>query len=299
MGTTMSAPACHIAASACDKELLSSQLYSDVAVECGDKNWKLHRLILMTRCPFFKNAPFENGKIMIHNQDPEQAYRAIYFIYTAQLPEDVLTLLRQPSTVISTCIDLFALANFFSLDGLRKRAVDVLTEYFMIEASKIQSDLRNQAQMIDIQGDLDSFATPFLEAVRRVYSPTSQDDLQPLKSTLLLYPKLTRYGVLRKELLGDRLRTDPALSGFLADILEETYFRPLEMDKEYMAEECFGCKSSFRSKFSMDPRRKRDFAVCFGDTIIGEEQEAWCRKCKPLGEEHVMNLLGSGESVRW
>ncbi|KAI0099618.1 hypothetical protein GGR51DRAFT_391991 [Nemania sp. FL0031] len=280
----MSTKTYHIVASDCDKELLLSELYSDVTVECGDKTWHLHRAIVMTRCPFFEAATSDNDVIKIDHQDPEQVDRAIYFIYTGKMPDDVLKRLKDPVTLMGTCIDLFVLANFFDLDGLRKRAVEVITEYLISEAKEIQGIVNGLAELEVIQTAFGEFSEIYLETVRTVYS---RPELQPLKSVLMRYVKLTRYVALREQLLGQRLRTDLSLADFQADILNETLFRPFVQRKESMDFECAGCECVL------------EYATCFGDTIIGESQSAWCRKCKPLGEERVIELLGGERTRQW
>ncbi|KAI0423656.1 hypothetical protein F5Y09DRAFT_348590 [Xylaria sp. FL1042] len=197
----------HIVASECDKELLSSGWLSDVKVECGTKSWTLHRNILMTRSPYFKTA-------------------------ASELPEDCIEKLEEYSPVLITCIDLFTLAKFFAMDGLRKRAIDVLTERFVHEATRLQTRVRDEAAVEDIQGDVDRFAPYLLEALKTVYK-ADNSDLHPLKPTFLLYLKLTRYVVLRDDLLGATLlREQPEYADFLADILKATLFRPFEEGKE-------------------------------------------------------------------
>ncbi|KAI0449793.1 hypothetical protein F5B21DRAFT_493333 [Xylaria acuta] len=281
----MPTPGYHIVASECDKELLFSGMLSDVTVKCGDKTWSLHRAILVPRCPFFKTKALNNDILRIDDQEPKKVYWVIHFIYTGQLPGDLINLLKtyfnKRPFLMSTCIELFTLGKFFGLDGLCKRAEDVLTEHLIAEAAAVQSYVHNYSLgMEELQDTVDQFSPSFLEAVRTVYSAADSDDLQPLKTTLLLYLKLTRYVVLREELLGKTLRTDPGLAGFLTDILVATHFRPFMKEKEKMESQCSKCKE------------EAGVIVEFGDTITGNAQKGWCRKCRPLGQEGVMKLLG-------
>ncbi|KAF2963126.1 hypothetical protein GQX73_g10442 [Xylaria multiplex] len=279
-------PAVHIVASAGDEELLRSGMLSDIEVECRGKIWRLHRIILMTRCPFFRTALCDknnNNNADIHvidipNQSPEQVGWAIHFIYTGQVPYDLLALLMDRQTVMNTCLELFALANFFSLGGLRKRTIDVLTEVFIAEASVIQEGILSGRTQEDY---LSLFHLRFLDIVRTVYGAGESANMGPLKDTLLLFLKLTNYVVLRDELLGETLRTDPTLAEFLTDILKATLFRPLDPDNENMQATCSQCEKTM------------EVAVKFADVICGAQQRAWCRECRPLGELNVMKLLGA------
>ncbi|RYP72574.1 hypothetical protein DL770_007954 [Monosporascus sp. CRB-9-2] len=75
-----------------DEKLLTGGNHSDVEVRCGDKSWKLHKLILSSRCAWFDKAL--NGKFMeassgvvtIENFKPDRVYPMIQFIYTGKLP---------------------------------------------------------------------------------------------------------------------------------------------------------------------------------------------------------------------
>lgn len=215
---------------------------------------------------------------------------------------EILNLLGDQATVVSTCIDLFTLATFFSLEGLRQRAVEVLTEYFIYEAYSIQTSVRLEEELEGVNLSFCGFVSPYLEGVRKVYSPANSDELQPLKATFLLYVKLTRYIALRDELLGEKLRTDPELADFLTDILKATFFRPFgklkENEKGMRAYE----EMESLSQLCKNCDKHGDFMTEFGDTVGGHKQEAWCRKCKPLGEENVMKLLGAdkpGFTRKW
>ncbi|KAJ8126755.1 hypothetical protein O1611_g6881 [Lasiodiplodia mahajangana] len=277
----------HIVASACDKDLLSSGEYSDVTVECEGKKWCLHRAIIMQRCPFFRSATSDNGIIKLHNQDPKQVELAIYFIYHGEMPIDVRRSLENRATAMGTCIDLFTLANLFGLYGLRKRAEQVLDEYLLFEAERIQSMLKFAAELEDFRPEFEEFVIGYLETARIVYSTDRQLELQSLKPILMNYVKNTGWVVLREELLGERIFTDPTLAGFRDDILKKTLFGPFRDKRESMKRECAQCEC-----------RLGDAAI-FGDDITKNGWKAWCRKCKPVGEPRVMELLGHATSSPW
>ncbi|KAI0530444.1 hypothetical protein GGR58DRAFT_508407 [Xylaria digitata] len=246
---TTKTPVCHIVASAGDKELLRSGMLSDIKVKCGDKTWDLHRVIL----------PFEKVDWVIN------------FIYTGHVHRDVLNLLEDEETVMNTCLELFTLANFFSLDGLRQRVVEVLTEVFIDQASNIQKGVRSRDP--DEYYDFKEFSPRFLATVRTVYGAANPADMKPLKDTFLLFLRLTNYIALRHELLGKTLRTDPTLADFLTDILKATLFKPLTLCNEWLQDNCSSCNCDIET------------------AVVFTPQESWCRNCSPLGEENVMKLL--------
>ncbi|KAI1419579.1 hypothetical protein F5Y12DRAFT_777192 [Xylaria sp. FL1777] len=265
----------HIVASACDKDLYSSGTYSDVKVTCSGVEWSLHRAILKTRCPFFTGAVLTSDVIEIKDQDPEKVEWVIHFIYTGKVPGDLLSLLEDDETALATCIKLFILANFFSLEGLAKRAVDVFTEHVIRQASYIQRYISCKK---DLQETVDDFSPQFLVAVRIVYNATNSLDLLPFRHPIMLYLKLTCYIVLRAELLGNRLREDPELANFQNEILNQTLYGPLE-DYDSIEMKCVQCK------------REHSFVAEFEDPLKGPSDRVWCRNCVPLGEEGVLLKL--------
>ncbi|KAI0468775.1 hypothetical protein F4859DRAFT_490279 [Xylaria cf. heliscus] len=268
----------HIVASACDIGLLRLGSFTDVTVQCGDQSWPLHRAILMTRCPFFDSRASE-AVIKIDDQDPKKVFWVIYFIYTAKLPKDLLALLKDERTVMSTCIDLVTLAKYFNLEGLRERAVDVYNDVVITEAYFVQQYFARNGDIKGLHAQVvESFSPYYLGAIREVYGAANSDDLKPLKEALLRYPYLTCNLVLRKELLGHTLRTDQQYVEFFGDVLDRTICRPFG-DDEYLDTVCTRCKSD------------QKVIVVFGDTIAGHPQAPWCRKCKPLGEENLFKLL--------
>ncbi|KAI1113316.1 hypothetical protein F5Y14DRAFT_452215 [Nemania sp. NC0429] len=307
----MPTPDYHIVGSACDKKLLRQTTSSDITVECGDKTWQLHRVILETRCPFFRKAAEESdGVIKIQDQDPDKVDMVINFIYTGERTFDTpskatseniyqpwplvtdhfLKLLMHDSTVTSTCVDIFTLGTFFSLEGLRQRAVHILTEYFIAYAGAVQTAVQDGQKVV--KEELERFAPGFFDSICTVYSRADTDDLQPLKATFLLFIKLTRYVALRDDVLGERIRSDPRLAGFLTDILKATFFRPFGVHPdgsfpgyEEMQGSCSECEEIM------------PFATKFEDPIWDCKPKALCRRCSPLGDERVLQSLGANKEL--
>ncbi|KAI0437131.1 hypothetical protein F4803DRAFT_571277 [Xylaria telfairii] len=312
----------HIVASACDKKLLLSEEYWDTKVECGDQSWPVHKIILSTRCPFFakwflkstlksddENPARAYRSIKMDDQDPVKMYWVIYFIYTGQcrqayapfppqshkdvgslqlsVPVDLIGLLKDVSTAMSTCLELFALGEYFELAGLRKRATDVLMEHIFDQASIFQEDLRLES-LEDTKENADCFIPHYLGAVRTVYGGADSDKREELKKTLLRYIELTGYVVLREEFLGKALCTDSELAGFLADILKATFFKSfgcLERKGIIIDVSCAKCDQKIKI-----PKES-------GSVIWENMPGAWCRRCNQVGVAKLMMLLGDDRLI--
>ncbi|KAF2964597.1 hypothetical protein GQX73_g8979 [Xylaria multiplex] len=217
----------HSSISSSDEELLTSGLFSDVTVKCGDRTWDLHRAIL-TRCPFFQKALEPNRfkestekQVEITEQDPPKVNWVIYFIYTGRANRELLALLDDDKTVMETCVTLFRIADFFTFDALCTQAADVLLEHIIKYATSTQIAMREgtvvfggRAKCVD-----DDFCDRFFETIRVVYSCGSAS-FQPLKDALLMFPELTRYRPLREDLFKQKLFSASDFTEFAADVLE-------------------------------------------------------------------------------
>ncbi|KAK7917707.1 hypothetical protein PG985_011315 [Apiospora marii] len=138
------------------RELLRSRVLADVKVSCGDRSWDLHKLILCSRCSFFKKAltgEFEEAKtghVILRENDPEEIDGIIQYIYTGrgkafEFPCDE-THLHKCSPIafhlvskkllkeenIEAYIKMFELGDYFDLPGLRQKALKSLEDKFMM-----------------------------------------------------------------------------------------------------------------------------------------------------------------------
>ncbi|KAI1428105.1 hypothetical protein F5Y12DRAFT_790687 [Xylaria sp. FL1777] len=218
-----------------DEELLSTGLFSDVTVKCGDRTWALHRNILSTRCGFFRKALQSNTfkesidqSIELHDLDPVQVNWVIHFIYIEKVPNDLFTLLENDDTIISTSIALFTIADYFTLDTLCTRIVEILTPNIITHATKLLSFINWTARPEKgCEFEDKHFLTCFYAAVKTAYSNGSEP-FQDLRDALLLYPKLTLYASIRDEFVGEEFFRDPGLAMFAMDVLKNSVRVPLE-----------------------------------------------------------------------
>ncbi|KAI1151719.1 hypothetical protein F4825DRAFT_451227 [Nemania diffusa] len=288
----------HAAASACDEDILSSGKFSDVTVKCGERTWELHRVILTSRCGFFR-AALEDGRykeakenlVEIHEQDPAHINWVIHFIYTAKAPDDLLELLQNKKTVLGTCVDLFTAADFFNLDILCKRAADVMIEHLISQARDIQKHLRqafkekdNDWKALQTQ-ETREFLGDFFSVAKRVYGMGSSS-FGPLKTALLLFLKLTRCTILRPDLSGDVLFRERGLKDFAVDIFRIT-LSPNQMAGEIgEMRSCSYCGA------------ERGLMMDFGKAHYMTPSPR-CRECaKPVGDRNVLHKLGVPRSPK-
>jgi hypothetical protein len=206
------------------------------------------------------------------------------------VPNDLLELLQNDKTVLDTCVDLFTIADFFTLGMLCRRAADVMTECLIRQATSIQSHIRRNAvkrEDPDWKGlstkENKEFLARFFDTAKRVYS-MGPSSFGMLKNALLLFPKMTRCLILHKELFGDALFVDEGLAPFAVDILRVMFSSRPSTDELELAVKCSNCF------------RELDVAIEFGDfsRVDGIPRlRALCRSCaKPVGDKSVMYRLG-------
>ncbi|KAI5925389.1 BTB/POZ protein [Camillea tinctor] len=105
---------------AVDEMLMISGRLADVEVKCRDRTWKLHRLILATRCPWFDkalNGEFKEarkGVVTIEEFYPEDIDLLIQYIYTGVFPTD-----NSPgNSTFDHAISMYVLCDHFLLSEL-------------------------------------------------------------------------------------------------------------------------------------------------------------------------------------
>ncbi|RYP67180.1 hypothetical protein DL771_007408 [Monosporascus sp. 5C6A] len=176
-------------------ELLTSGNFSDVVVRCGDKSWKLHRLILSSRCAWFDKAL--NGKFMeastgvvtIENFEPDKVYPMIQFIYTGKLPcsdSDDMQFLP--------LIYLYELGDYFLLPELcevvlaqLKARLDVAARF--LQLTKLDNGYGRGYVYVNATDEEETKAAhhckSFYEAVLYVYTHDMLAELEPLRKPLV------------------------------------------------------------------------------------------------------------------
>ncbi|KAK8074038.1 hypothetical protein PG994_004937 [Apiospora phragmitis] len=116
------------------EDLLESGLFSDAEVSAGDKVWRVHTAILCSRSDYFKKAftgrfkEGQTGKLKIRNQDPDNVYRLLKFLYTGHLPRQLK---------LSQLLELYNAADYFGIDSLQTDILANLKTKFLQQGRDI------------------------------------------------------------------------------------------------------------------------------------------------------------------
>ncbi|KAI1265852.1 hypothetical protein F5Y18DRAFT_383675 [Xylariaceae sp. FL1019] len=268
-----------------DEDLLGSALFADVTVECGDKEWHLHRNILVSRCVYFSKGltgPFKEAseqKITIHDQDPQHVYWLIYYIYTTRAAPDLVALLQNDATCLSACVALLNVADFFLLDALCTIAVNLAQEYLLKHLKGFQTCLRDPDPAADLDKLMSAeFQTSFFEAVALTYeSPSKQ--LQRIRRKLVRFSYQTNNYAMHIPSFRDRAFENP---DFAVDVFKMYLQKqPTDIGNMIMPDYCSLCAEASDLYTKVSGRKES------GKGVTG-----YCRSCNPVGDPDVYKFLG-------
>ncbi|KAF2663588.1 hypothetical protein BT63DRAFT_465778 [Microthyrium microscopicum] len=118
-----------------------TEKFSDLTVKCGDKSWRLHRVILSAHSPVFEAACSQDfkeahtGLFIIQEQDPRIAEVVLKMMYKAhdshRLFRDLFENLATEgiSNPYTIWVDLYKCADFFQIEWLLSYIEEVMLEY--------------------------------------------------------------------------------------------------------------------------------------------------------------------------
>ncbi|KAK8001255.1 hypothetical protein PG991_013477 [Apiospora marii] len=153
-----------------DERLFRTGEDSDVLVRCGDQSWPLHKVILSSRCLYFRSglkASWVLGNPLyycIDEQDVQAVHWIIHWIYSACLPQE---LSPQDSSTFTACLRLLRCSRVFLLPELTADAqyhLYRISQNMIIEAQTafyVADDSDEQFEMSDLDG--------FFDGVKMVY----------------------------------------------------------------------------------------------------------------------------------
>lgn len=223
--------------------LLESGLFSDVAVKCKDRTWRLHKNILCSRSIWFEKAltgKFEESKtgvVEIRTFDPEAVDWVIHYIYTGSsspsLPSlttpitdtptacDIPSLRPSAKTNFVTCYEVYTVADFFALDSLTTLALATLNADFDARLAPLQlrHDLSPPKSNDDPHQPTDNWLDDFFETVRLVYqdTPPSDTGTTPIRTAVTNYTHRARFFFLQNAEFNAFLDS-PAAPAFALDM---------------------------------------------------------------------------------
>ncbi|KAH8767336.1 hypothetical protein F5883DRAFT_670715 [Diaporthe sp. PMI_573] len=166
-----------------DLVLFETGNLADATVVCGDRTWNVHKVILASRCRWFKAAFYGNmaeavsSKVVLQEQDPDVVNIMLRFIYTK---DTEMKELKRGKGLPSLFIRTFRLADFFQIDELKEVATEELQSYFAFDVPAVRMTTLSNAEEDGAQTP--QWLTETLDAVEEAYKDRST---APILKTLL------------------------------------------------------------------------------------------------------------------
>ncbi|KAG6360902.1 hypothetical protein INS49_011970 [Diaporthe citri] len=164
-------------------DLLESGNFADVEIICQGRTWKVHKVILQSRCRWFEKA-FENnwqeaqtGRIYLQDEQPEQVNELLKFIYIGRyIPAAEPRKGCISIAVLAKTVSLWRPADFFLLPDLK----EAIQEYLISRLAAVlwffhnfrfylvtREALHNKS--VDQKDALANFYVDFSQAVAEIY----------------------------------------------------------------------------------------------------------------------------------
>ncbi|KAI1141088.1 hypothetical protein F5Y05DRAFT_423901 [Hypoxylon sp. FL0543] len=255
-----------------NRELLETDFMKDAVVECGDRVWKVHKLILLTRSEWFKKAlcgPFkeaQENKVVIREQDPKHVNWVITWIYCHEFHKEDFA---DEDDLYENYLKFAHIADFFCLRGVQPQIQEQLTA--VLEA-KVRCTLRYYILGKDRYEDKEAIASEFsglIEGVEAAY----KFDYSWAKSAFIDFVAQTRYWIFCNPHFRVLLRE--RVPGFYQDLLEG--FSEFATDPHWSPsppEECLFCDDGWQDAISNGEERYWEKISYFCSTVF-----ALCNRC--------------------
>ncbi|KAI1073975.1 BTB/POZ protein [Whalleya microplaca] len=176
-----------------DENLLETGYLSDFVVQCESQAWKVHRLILASRCVWFKkalNGRFKestDGIIEIQNFGPDRVGQILKYIYTGVFP----FVSRITPDRFRAPVDLYEVGDYFLLPEIRDHALSRLRKALSQAARILQYRMRlaiphDATTISESTGDgVDTeLCRQFCEIVEYVYGHGILSEVKELREAL-------------------------------------------------------------------------------------------------------------------
>ncbi|KAL1855276.1 hypothetical protein Daus18300_011182 [Diaporthe australafricana] len=118
-------------------DLLTSGNFADAEIVCQGKTWKVHRLILRSRCAWFEKAftnswkEGETGQVHLEEETPEQVTELLKYIYSCRYaPALAPTAKCISAAILESNVALWYSADFFLLPDLKADIHEYLLNRF-------------------------------------------------------------------------------------------------------------------------------------------------------------------------
>ncbi|KAI0477224.1 BTB/POZ protein [Xylariaceae sp. FL0804] len=172
--------------------LLSSSDLSDVVLKCEGREWKLHKLMLVTRSKWFEKAlcgdfkEAQNNEVILEEQDPEIVNLMVHWIYTGTLLPSVF---GNMETAYEACVQLAHCADFFLLGVLRRECLTVLKKHLLEDAIWVQREFNKPQGPLNKIQVVPKHLDGLMKGVARAY----ELDMDEAKKIFLHFLKQAHY----------------------------------------------------------------------------------------------------------
>ncbi|KAI0400044.1 BTB/POZ protein [Xylaria palmicola] len=255
--------------------LLKTGLFSDVRVTCGEKEWKLHKAVICTRCEYFKAAftgtfnEASTGEMAIHEQEPHKVEWLITCIYTGKAAPELAEQLKDRGTLPSAVAEVMEVADFFCYSGLEDLLAGYLRPHLLENAEVLQQHFpkkpggkwdRDCSDTI-----LADFIDPFFKVAETIY--VRRKPSAKLHQTFMEFFSMTRFGLLDDDPHRERFEKIPILSAsvftlFMAEQYGKHWTSP---PHEVLPAECDNCHDHCAAEEDPDEEQPRLFRELWYD----------------------------------
>ncbi|KAL2286135.1 hypothetical protein FJTKL_07349 [Diaporthe vaccinii] len=256
--------------------LLESGNFSDAEIVCKGETWKVHSLILRSRCIWFDKAFMNDcageqaGRIHLEAGQPEQITELLKFIYTGRyLPAVAPVEQCIAIPALEGTIDLWCLADSLGLSELKAEIQNYLlvrlsATLCFIHAFRLYTHEGSPALRRDAgeQDDLSRFLDDFSKGVIKVYkNPASR----PLQKMLAVFACGLQER-LPADVMWDLMRSNPKFQQDVSVVLISLHFpgptnqrltsglaqlcvahARAEQDTDWRTFRCSGCNKKYGS----------------------------------------------------
>ncbi|KAK8112978.1 hypothetical protein PG984_013504 [Apiospora sp. TS-2023a] len=270
-----------------DESLLRTGDESDVLVRCGDQSWQLHKVILSSRCLYFKTGLKTSWLLgnplyyYIDEQDVQAVWWIVIWIYVGCLPSE---LLAEDGSQFTSCLRLIRCSRAFLLPDLTahaERKLHEVSQKMMIDAQTAFYEAEDSDEQFAVSLEL----TNFFEGVQKVYE---EADLESEKQYFLGVVQHAHFWPLLDRTFEEKAREHTTFWADLMSLQQQSIadgaYWPYWKPEEY-------CKCHGSPWMSQDPPQSTHWATL---KLVKGKCQATCNRCASEARK-VWSELWKGE----
>ncbi|KAI0138192.1 BTB/POZ protein [Hypoxylon sp. NC0597] len=222
-----------------NKKLWEDDFMKDAIIECGNRVWKVHKLILATRSEWFKKAlcgqftESQCAKVVIHEQDPKHVNWILTWIYSREFDKEDFT---EEQDTYENYLKFYRIADFFCLEDAQAQARKKLEETLN---TKVGDTMAYYVPGMDYSGDEETISddySGFFNGVRLAY----QFGYDWAKSAFVNLVAQTNYWIFCNDIFRSQCKTVPE---FYQDLINR--FVEVSTSSNWSSSppsKCYSCK---------------------------------------------------------